>query len=354
MLRVDELEKRVRDIVVVRFSAIGDVVLTLPVLDALHERFPAARIDYATKAEFAGLVRRHPAVSRVWSLQKQAGFAGLRKMAREMDERRYDLLVDLHRNLRSTYLRLFGNASMKRAYKKRIVARLLLKNAGLNLLRDAPPVADRYFTALEEFSIQRDGRLPVLHLDEAAARAGDEALAGQGLGEGEAFIALAPGASYPTKRWPPPRFAEAAAELGGGKMKAVVLGGGGDREVARAVAEELGKRDMGAIDLAGRLTIIESAAVLRRASLLITNDSGLMHVAAALEVPVAAVFGPTSRELGFYPLGSRSRVVESHDLSCRPCTLHGDLVCPRRHFRCMEDISAREVAAAAREIMAGP
>jgi heptosyltransferase-2 len=338
----------------VRFSAIGDIVLTLPVLDALAERFPEARIDYATKAEFADLVRRHPAVGRVWSLQKGAGFAGLRRMAREMDGQGYDLMVDLHRNLRSAYLRHAVGAALKRVYGKRVLARLLLKYARINLLRHAPPVADRYFTALADFSIGRDGRLPALHLDDQAARAGDDALAGQGIGAGEEFIALAPGASHPTKRWPPLKFAQAGAELAGAGMKAVVLGGGGDREAAGEVADELGRRGVAAVDLAGRLSLIESAAVLRRARVLVTNDSGLMHVAAALKVPVVAVFGPTSRELGFYPLGPRSRVVESLELACRPCTLHGDLVCPRGHFRCMEEIGAERVVEAAREVMAGP
>jgi heptosyltransferase-2 len=105
------------------------------------------------------------------------------------------------------------------------------------------------------------------------------------------------------------------------------------------------------VDLAGRLSIIESAAVIRRASLLVTNDSGLMHAADALDTPLAAVFGPTSRELGFYPLGGRSRVVEKKDLDCRPCTLHGDKKCFRGHHRCMEEVSAEEVVAAAREVL---
>jgi heptosyltransferase-2 len=350
MMRVETLEQRIRSILVVRFSAIGDVILTLPVAEALKERFPEARIDYATKAEFADLVRHHPAVNRVWTLAKNSGFKGLRAMAREIEGQRYDLLTDLHANLRSAYLRLCGNAVIKRVYRKRTGARLLLRYLRVNLLKDAAPVADRYFTALEDFEIIRGERAPRLFLDDSSRQTAARVMRAHGLDGSERLLALAPGANYPTKRWPPERFAEAAAQLMGPGMKAVILGSGSDHEVTGRTAAALRERGMEAADLAGELSILESAAVIARSSLLVTNDSGLMHVAAALNVPLVAVFGPTSRELGFYPLGPRSRVLETA-LPCRPCSLHGDRKCRRGDLLCMEEVSPDQVAKTAREVM---
>ena len=333
-------------VLVVRFSAMGDVILTLPVIDALRERFPGARIDYAVKREFAELVANHPGIARVWAFEDKSGFKGLRALTRELTAQRYDLVVDLHRNLRSGYVRWLGGAMMRRAYRKLSLPRILLTRTPLNFLRDAPPVSDRYFTALEDFGIGREGRRPRLFLAAGAVASAAAARDAGGLSE---YLAVAPGARHPTKQWPAERFVEAAAGLAGPEWAAVVLGGGSDRAVAAAVSEGLRARGVRTLNLAGQLALSDSAAMIAGARLVLTNDSGLMHVADALDVPLVAVFGPTSRELGFFPQGPRARVVEA-DLPCRPCTLHGQARCPKGHHRCMMEIAAAAVADAAREV----
>jgi lipopolysaccharide heptosyltransferase II len=350
MLAVDVLAEKIKKVLVIRMSAIGDVILTLPVLEALAERWPSARIDYVLKGEFAELVRWHPAVNNIWEFERSEGLGGLRRLAGAVAAEDYDLVVDLHRNPRSIYLRWRGAGRMMRVYRKQTWQRMLLKTLGMNLLRDAAPVCDRYFTALEDFGITRSGRRPMLHLDEGALAAVSRVFADAGIGAADRLIAVAPGASYPTKQWGGEGFIEAAAALAGRDYQVIVLGGGRDREVAAEVAGELNRRGIVARDFAGRLKLIESAAALKRSALLLTNDSGLMHAGDALAVPLVAIFGPTSRELGFYPLGPRSRVVET-GLACRPCTLHGDQKCKKGHHRCMTEISAQDVIAAAREIL---
>lgn len=341
-------------ILLIRLGAIGDVILTMPVADAVRRSLPGSRIDYLVKKEYQDLVAGHPGIGTVWAFDRKEGFSGLRRLTAMIRRERYDLVVDLHSNLRSSYVRWFAGARMTRSYRKRILARLMLKSLRVNLLRDAPPVCDRYFTALEDFGITRQGGLPRLQVIPGAGERAREMLSARGADGQGRIIAVAPGASYATKRWPPSRFAEAAAGIAGPRETVVLLGSEGERETAGVVAQELESRGIRAVDLAGQTSLAESVAVMAEASILLTNDSGLMHVADALGKPLVAVFGPTSRELGFYPLGPRARVVEIEELECRPCTLHGDSKCPRSHHRCMEDLPVERVVDAARNAMAGP
>ncbi len=332
-------------------SAIGDVILTLPVVEALGERFPEAEIDYLVKSEYAEILAGHPRLNDLIVFDKSKGFAEYRQLVKRARKRRYDLIVDLHSNPRSMYLRLFAAPAMSRVYRKRVAERLLLKWFRWDLLHDAPPVADRYFTALEDFGIVRDGRRPRIFIPAEDKEKADKTLAAAGVPEGADILALAPGASYNTKKWPASHFARAALELCPPSRTVVLLGGPGDRRETDEVKTTLAESGTRAADLSGRMTLMGSAAVISRSSLLLTNDSGLMHVADALDKPLVAVFGPTSRELGFFPLGPGSRVAQVEGLECRPCSLHGDARCPLGHHRCMKELGPESVAALAREAM---
>ena len=159
------------------------------------------------------------------------------------------------------------------------------------------------------------------------------------------LLAIAPGARWPTKRWPAERFAAVAQELARERGAVVVILGGPDEaHLASALCDNL---EVPAINVAGSLSLMHSAALLSRCRLLISNDSGLMHMATAVRVPVVAIFGPTVQEFGFYPFQARAEVV-SEPLSCRPCSTKGSLRCPRGHHACMQDISTARVLAAAR------
>ena len=193
----------IKRILVMRFSAIGDIILTLPVIDALHARYPDADIDYVTSQENIDLVSRHPGTHRIWPFDRSLGFRELRRFGTMLRERNYDLVVDLHKNLRSFYICYALRSAQIRSYDKLTVSRRLLELARWNTLRDAPPVIDRYFTALADLGISREGRRPRLMMSDRARAKAAEALTRAGLREGEGIVALAPGASHPTKRWPP-------------------------------------------------------------------------------------------------------------------------------------------------------
>ena len=350
MSAVNSFRENVRKAVVVRMSAIGDIILTLPVLDVLGKEFPRAEIHYVTKKEFAPLVTNHPAVARVWEFDPKSGPSGLLDISRRLRQEDFDLFVDLHGSLRSTVMRLFSNAPIKRTYRKMSLLRSLSTLMRNDYLADAPPVCARYLTALEDFGIGENKVVPRLHLGQKDREEARTVLSENGISQGDGFIAVAPGASYPTKMWSPEAFGTAAAKLSDGNT-VVVLGGHSDRETADRVVKKLEAESVRAVDLSGRLSITGSAAVVEMAELLLANDSGLMHMAEALATPLVAVFGPTTRGLGFYPQGDLAVVVEAHDLPCRPCTRHGDQRCPEGHHLCMEKIEVNDVVDAARRVL---
>ena len=326
-------------------SAIGDIILSLPVIDSLRENFPEARLDYLIKEEHEPLVKFHPGIDNVIAFSKKDGFTGLNKLVKKIRNDRYDLIVDLHGTLRSTYIRWFAPGLMNRVYRKNSMERNLLKWFQINLLGEAACVCDRYYTALEDFGIARSGKRPKIYIDEASKNTVKDILEIKEKETDNQYITVAPGASYQTKRWPSKYFTKASLSIAEQKgLKVILLGGGSDTGISAEIAASLKESGISVQDLTGRLTLLESAAAIDISRVLLTNDSGLMHIADATDTPLVAIFGPTSKELGFYPLGEKAKVVENNEISCRPCSLHGDKACPKIHHHCMEEIYPEEVS----------
>jgi heptosyltransferase-2 len=167
---------------------------------------------------------------------------------------------------------------------------------------------------------------------------------------GQPLLAVAPGARWPTKRWPVERFAAVAQEVAQAQRAVVVvLGGPEDVTLARELCRRL---RVPVLDSTGKLSLLHTAALLQQCHLLLSNDSGLMHMATALRVPVLAIFGPTVQEFGFYPFQARAQVI-SAEVPCRPCSTKGSAHCPRGHHRCMQQVSVAQVGAAARVLWEG-
>ncbi|MDZ7337136.1 MAG: lipopolysaccharide heptosyltransferase II [candidate division KSB1 bacterium] len=335
-------------VLVIRFSSIGDIVLASPLLRALARTFPSADIDFATKEEFADLVRFSPYVHEVLVLPKGGKWRELERLRQEVKARRYDVIVDIHKNFRSFYVRLGAGPGKVLRYRKWRWARTLLIVAKKNVYPGVVPVYQRYLAAVGVLGVKGDGRGPEVFLDPGARQRVQNRLEQVGFMTHPLRVAIVPGAGFCTKRWLPERFAEVADSLAERHQSgALILGDAGDRAIAQEVASHMQTPHL---NLAGALSLMESAAALDCCDLVLCNDTGLMHIAAALGKCVVAIFGPTTEELGFFPFGGLTRVVQK-DLPCRPCSAMGSTRCPKRHFRCMRDISAQEVVAAAEELL---
>lgn len=349
------MERILTKTLIVRLSSVGDIVLSSLLIRAFHSRFPQCQIEYLVKEEYADLVRYNPHISRTLVFPSHGSLADLCRLRKSIRKSGYDLLIDIHDSLRSRVL-CFGAPHAVRI-RKRKLARFLLVQCKLDLYSQfggAPSVAERYCEPVRSLGVVDDGGGLDLAVPEPIRLRTAETLQNHGIGESRLAIGICPAARHATKVWPPEFFARAASMLAASRgMPVILFGNLEERARCESIASAIREQSPGVAVtvLAGDLTLLETAAAMDSCALVITNDSGLMHIAAARKRNVVAIFGSTVRQFGFFPFGTASRVVEQSGLKCRPCTHIGRDRCPRGHFRCMNDTTADQLVRTANELL---
>jgi heptosyltransferase-2 len=284
-------------ILIVRYSALGDVVLATCVLDPLLEAFPGAHIEWVTDALYAPLLAGLPQIAAVHTLGREGPQAAL--LLRDRLRRRFDIAIDLQNKIRSAIITRAA-APRHLTFRRRTTGRALLAILGSDRPLARAHATQLYAEALAPLGIGGPGPLHI-HLSRSA-----QALAGDALGRSrKPLVAIAPGARWTTKRWPAERFAAVGDALAADGASLVLTGGPGDRDAFAAVCAHL--RSPVAADLS-LLPVDALAAALARAQLLIACDSGPVHLAAAVGTPVLALFGPHSDPAVWGPRGENVRV----------------------------------------------
>ncbi len=335
-------------ILVLRFSSIGDIVLSSPLLRCLRTRFPGSQIDYATRREYAGLVRSNQNINYTYEFDANGGFPALHALRKRIRAEGYDLIVDIHGSLRSRYVRAFPGRAEVVTVNKREKERAALIRLKKDIYRGIVPVSRRYLEAVEPLGVADDGKGTELFIPDEILFGVSGRMSNLKLNRFESVIGLCPSARHATKRWPLERFGELGARCIRDMDAAVLLFGGTadvkDCESLAGMIEE--KAGTGRVtDLSGKLSLLETAAAMDYCDAVVSNDSGLMHIADARQRNLVAIFGSTVRQFGFFPQGKNSVVVETAGLYCRPCSHIGRDSCPEGHFRCMKDIQVDEVMA---------
>jgi heptosyltransferase-2 len=325
------------NVLIVRFSSIGDIVLTTPVVRAIRARHPAARITYVVREDYADLLRHNPRIDRILTWRHRSPLGPL---ARELRAGEWTHRLDLHGSLRSRHLRLLVGGKWTGYPKHRLRRSLLIASRRVRG-GTLGPVVERYARAARELDITLDDRPAEVFVSVDAEQAADSFLDEHGLGRTRRLLALVPGAAHATKRWPTEHWAALVDRLAA-TNDLVILGGAAERGLADALADRGGPAVASA---AGRFSLLGAAALLRRSAAVAAGDTGLMHLATAVGTPVIALYGPGVEELGFFPWHAAARVIE-RDLPCRPCSAHGSARCPLGHHRCLRDITPLEVAEA--------
>lgn len=320
---------------IIRFSSIGDIVLTTPVIRCLKEQVENARIHYLTKEAYAPLVASNPYVDRVHILRDN-----LSAVIREIREIPVDYLIDLHHNLRSglvkSRLRIMSFSFNKLNWQKWLL---------VHFKKDRLPdlhIVDRYLDTVKLFDVKNDG----LGLDYFIPI--EETVQPDQLPEAfrKGFIALAIGAKHQTKKLTPDQLVALADLL---EKPVVLLGGPEDRPTGEEIA---GRTKTPVFNACGRFSLNGSASLLQLSRLVISHDTGMMHIAAALKKTILSVWGNTVPKFGMYPYmpGPGSQIFEVKDLACRPCSKIGFQKCPKKHFRCMLDQDLHALAEKARKV----
>ncbi len=321
-------------VLAIRFSSLGDLVLTTPLLRAIKHTHPTSRITLVTRREYEPLFAHNPRLERVIGWE---GRTPLRALAGELRRGGWTHRLDLHGSVRSLALRRMIGGRWG-TYPKHRLHRAILIRAKRNLYTDRRPVAERYFDAARGLQVAPDGGPPEVFVSMESVAAADQLLREGGVGSGT-LVALVPGAAHGTKQWPEHHWITLVATLVERGMDLVILGGVKERELGQRLAAVGGDR---AVSAAGRTDLAGTAALLKRARCAVAGDTGVMHLATAVGVPVVLLLGPTVGAFGFGPYHARATVLE-RDLPCRPCSKMGGPACPLGHHHCLEWITPDEV-----------
>lgn len=324
-------------ILLVRFSSLGDVLLLTPLIRVLRTRHPAATITALTKECWAPLLSANPHLTEVITAAPGDRLVALARQLRKAD---YTHHLDLHGSVRSRVLRLLVPGPWH-GYDARRRERKLLLHARQDTYRPRVPVPERYFEAARSLDATPDGAPADLFVSPAAELRAEDWLTQAGLIPGAPLVGLVPGAAHATKRWPLGHWKKLARALTEQGLHVVVIGGPADIAAGTEIVAALGRHGTSA---AGRLDLQASGALIRRTRVVVTGDSGPMHLATAVRTPVVALFGPTVEQFGFFPYQARASVLEQ-SLPCRPCSSKGGPRCPLEHHRCLTEILPEEVMA---------
>jgi ADP-heptose:LPS heptosyltransferase len=330
-------------VLVIRFSSIGDIVLTTPVVRCLRQQHPQAEIHYLTKHAYKALLANNPYISKVHLLQDD-----LDPVIEELKKEKFDYIVDLHHNLRTLRVKKALNVASY-SFPKLNIQKWLLTNFKIDVMPDKS-IVERYFEAVRPLHVHNDGKGLDYYLPKGKKISNDDIPMGHWAG----YIGCVIGGSYNTKKLPVAqwkKFCEAAP------YPVLLLGGPEDRLEGNEIASV---DPIKIYNSCGKFSLDESAELAQHARVVISNDTGLMHVAAAFQKPIISLWGNTSPEMGMFPyygynnlkdrVAQQSVIIENKKLSCHPCSKIGYNKCPQRHFKCMNGLDMLYVAEEAKRL----
>ena len=314
-------------ILIIRFSSIGDIVLTSPVVRCLKLQLNA-EIHFLTKSSFKSINSANPYIDKIHTIDKKVS-----EVIPELKTLNFDYVIDLHKNIRSR--QVVSQLKVKSfSFNKINIEKWLLVNLKINRLPDVH-IVDRYMETVANLGVQNDGE----GLDYFVPK--DTVLPNEIVALKMPFITFAIGAAHATKRLPKRKIISICRKI---KQTVVLLGGPSDADVGVDIERQAGAH---IINLCGKISLHQSALVVQNAEAVISHDTGMMHIAAGLKKRIISVWGNTVPEFGmtaYYPDNEEnSSIIEVKNLSCRPCSKIGYGDCPKEHFKCMELIDEEEI-----------
>ncbi len=314
-------------LLVIRLSSIGDILLTTPILRALRTTFPSAEIDFLTKPTFTSLLQGNPNLTNILATENFK------------PNQRYNFVIDLQHNFVSRKYHRFGKKVVR--YQKENWKKFLLVNFKVNLYRDYESVVERYAKSLAPFGVTLDEKGSEVFLNNEEIEFGKSYRSAE-----TPVLAVCFGARHFTKRFPSERLASTLNRLlENNRIDVWLLGGKEDAPIADEILKEIRKKSS-VKNFAGKHTLRQTASMLANADAVLSNDTGLMHIAAAFQKPIVVLFGSSVKEFGFLPYKAKFQLLEVEELTCRPCSHIGREACPKSHFKCMREIPEEQIVEA--------
>ncbi len=315
-------------ILIVRFSSIGDIVLTTPVIRAIHEQRPDIEVHYLTKSAYKGILENDKRIHTLHTIDKK-----IEEIVSQLKAEQYDHIFDLHNNIRTLKLKKKLGVPAT-AFKKMNIGKWLLVHFKIQLKENH--VVNRYFDAVQKLGIQNDHKNGAVELPHSFA------IESMGLIEKQ-YVAVAIGAQFATKVAPVSVLAEIINHI---DAPLVLLGGPEDEDRAKELMNQLTSTQV--VNAVNRCKLMDSVEIVRQAKVALTHDTGLMHFAASFSVPIVSIWGNTVPELGFAPYypnhPENFSIHQVENLSCRPCSKIGYHTCPKKHFNCMQLQNKKAIA----------
>jgi ADP-heptose:LPS heptosyltransferase len=308
---------------VLRFSSIGDIVLTTPVVRCLKQQYPDAEIHYFTKKKFGFLLEDNPYIDKIWLLEGSIG-----KMIKELRAENFDYIIDLHTNLRTIRIKI-SLFKTSYSFKKLNIEKWLQTQFKINYLPDKH-IVDRYLETVLPLGVKNDD----LGLDYFIPYKDKVERDWIPETHQKNYVAFAIGGQHATKKLPVHRMVELCRKI---NYPIILLGGKEDFEAGEEIVKALG--DEMIFNGCGKYNFNQSASLIEQSLIVFSHDTGLMHVAAAFKKKVYSIWGNTVPAFGMYPYKTAFEVIENNNLECRPCSKIGYKECPLKHFRCMNEVS---------------
>jgi ADP-heptose:LPS heptosyltransferase len=322
-----------KKILILRFSSIGDIVLTTPVIRVLKQQLPGVQLHYCTKPAFKAILAANPYLDKVHYLPDK-----LEDLIAELRAEEFDFIVDLHHNLRTRLIR-WKLGVPAAGFDKLNIAKWLLVNLKINKM---PPIhiVDRYLAAAQKLGVQNDGQ----GLDYFIPMADEVNVESLPASHRQGYVAFAIGAQHATKRLPVERMIALCEKI---NQPLILLGGKEDAATGEQIRHYLenysritaSEKRTTIYNACGHYNLNQSASLVKQATLVYSHDTGLMHIAAAFKKRIVSIWGNTVPEFGMYPYQTAFTVLENRNINCRPCSKIGYRQCPQGHFKCMRDIA---------------
>lgn len=314
-------------ILVIQTAFLGDVILATPVFSELKRLFPEAKIDALVKAGNESLLESHQAINEVFTFSKKEGkWKSLIALIRSIRKRKYDMVINLHRFGSSGLITALSGANETRGFAKNPFS-IFFTNRFPHEIGNGTHEVERNLSLIDDLGAAKRVRPSLFPTTEdfSVVKSYQE----------DRYAVIAPASVWFTKQLPKEQWVKLIHQL---NSKVYLIGGPSDEGLCNEIMGELSEKDI--VNLAGKLTLMQSAALISSSQRTYVNDSGPLHIASAMNAPVTAFFCSTIPEFGFGPLSDDSKIIQIEEkLECRPCGLHGHSTCPKGHFKCGNGIS---------------
>ncbi len=311
-----------KKVLIIQTAFLGDVILATPLIANLKLKFPQAEIDFLVKKGNEELLNNHPDLRQVFTFDKKKKRSEILRLIQLFRKNKYDLVINLHRFASSGLLTVLSGAKRKIGFQKNPFS-FLYSKAYPHQMDQGLHEVDRNLNLISDLLIPTVRR-PALYPKDADLKSVEEF-------QKQAYYCLAPASVWFTKQAPEAVWVQLMKQLNETGASIYLIGGPDDKNLLDQIIET---SKVKAVNLAGKLSIMQSAALMKGATRAFVNDSGPLHIASAMNTPVTAFFCSTVSDFGFGPLSDEAKILEIKDLACRPCGLHGHKTCPEGHFKC--------------------